>query len=90
MGYEIIGRIEEMRRGGNTIKENAEIIQREVLRVDELLQPLRSSFLGNRAKDFFQKYDQAKVDMDAWDEIVLSFADELLEAARRLEAADNV
>lgn len=90
MAYEIVGRIEEMRRGGNTIKENAEIIQREVQRVNDLLEPLRNSFLGNRARDFFQKYDQAKTDMEAWDEIVLSFAEELLEAARKLEAADNV
>lgn len=90
MSYEILAQITEMRNCASTIEDNSEIIRREVEQVRELVSPLRQTFMGNRASDFFQKYDQAYDDMQQWDDIVRSFAEELRLAANALEAADNV
>lgn len=72
------------------IEENAQIIRTEVQRVDEVLAALRGTFLGNRASAFFQQYDGARDTMQQWDDVVLSFAEELRTAAARLRAADSV
>lgn len=86
--YEIKATPPMLDSSASTIEENAAIIRTEVQAVDELLAALRSTFLGNRAGAFFQQYDQARDTMNQWDDIVLSFAEELRRAAQRLRAAD--
>ena len=87
--YEIKATPPMLDSSANTIEENASVIRSEVQAVDELLNALRGTFLGNRAADFFQEYDMARDIMEQWDDVVLSFAQELHTAAQRLRSADT-
>jgi len=87
--YEIKANIADVRAAAAEIEAQATIVRNEVEQITDLLATLRQTFLGERAADFFQKYDQAHQTMDQWDELVLSFAQELNEAAARYEAADQ-
>lgn len=78
-----------LRDSANKIETNAETIRREIERIREMLEPVRSSFKGERSRKFFQKYDAAYTDMQQWDDIVRSFAQEMRDAATRIEIADN-
>jgi WXG100 family type VII secretion target len=89
MPYEIEADPGMLFSSADTIETNAEIIRKEVNNVQMLLEPIRQSFLGNSADKFFRQYDQAYEEMQQWDDIVRSFADELRTAATRLRAADN-
>jgi WXG100 family type VII secretion target len=87
--YEIKANIAEVRGAAAEIENQASIIRNEVEQIADLLGTLRQTFLGNRAGDFFQKFDAAHGQMQEWDELVLSFAAELQEAAARYESADQ-
>lgn len=87
--YEIKATPQQLDASASTIEENANTIRTEIQSVEELLNALRATFLGNRASAFFQQFDQARDDMEQWDDVVISFAQQLRTAAQRLRAADN-
>lgn len=89
MSYIIKATPSELRNAAANVEDNAEQIRSEVENVRTLLDQLRQTFLGERASDFFNRYETAYQDMQRWDDIVRSFSDEMREAANRLEAADR-
>lgn len=89
MAYEIIATPEMLNQSADTVDTNADTIRHEVEGVNELLGMLRQTFIGRRAADFFQRYDSAHQDMQEWDRIVRSFAQEMRDAASNLNKADT-
>lgn len=87
--YEIKANIVDVRSAATEIETQATVVRNEVQQIADLLATLRQTFLGDRAADFFQKFDQAHQQMGQWDELVRSFANELNEAAARYDAADR-
>jgi WXG100 family type VII secretion target len=87
--YEIKANIADVRAAATEIESQSGLVRNEVAQIADLLATLRQTFLGDRASDFFQKFDQAHQGMDQWDEVVMSFAQELNEAAARYDAADH-
>lgn len=87
--YEIKANIVDVRSAAGEIESQAGIIRNEVQQIADALASLKQSFLGNRAGDFFQKFDTGHQQMQEWDKLVLSFANELNEAATRYTAADQ-
>lgn len=89
MAYEIIATPAMLLSSADKIETNAETIRREIERIREMLEPVRSSFTGEKSRKFFQRYDAAYNDMQQWDNIVRSFAEEMREAAMRIRAVDE-
>lgn len=89
MGYIIKATPAQLLTSANEIENNAAEIRQEVEKVREALEPLRQSFLGESAKGFFTEYDQSYEQMQNWDNIVRSFAEEMRTAAMQLRAADG-
>lgn len=87
--YEIKANIAEVLSAASEIETQAGIIRNEVQQLTDAVATLRQTFLGNRAADFFSNYDQYSEYMQQWDDLVLSFAAELQEAAARYNAADT-
>ena len=87
--YTIRARIDMLRQQAAVIADNADVVQSQVSASAAEVDALRHTFLGNRARKFFAAFDNARQDMERWDDIVRSFAAELEAAAARLEAADN-
>lgn len=72
------------------IDNNAAIVAKEVSAIGLDVNQLRPSFLGNAASTFYKEFDSAVNIMDKWDDIVRAFAEEIREAANKLEAADHI
>lgn len=79
----------ELRQKAANIDNNASIVQREVSSIEQIVNRLRPTFLGETASVFFKEFDSALQSMQQWDDIVRSFATEIREAATKLEAADR-
>lgn len=79
----------ELRQKAANIDNNASIVQREVSSIEQIVNRLRPTFLGETASVFFKEFDSALQSMQQWDDIVRSFATEIREAANKLEAADR-
>jgi WXG100 family type VII secretion target len=79
----------DLRQKASNIENNASIVEREVDAIEQLVNKLRPTFLGETASDFFKDFDAALQDMEQWDDIVRSFAVEIRDAADKLEAADR-
>ena len=89
MAYTIRLTPPELRQKASDIDTNAQTVKREVAQIDAMVIRLRSTFLGETAMAFFKEYDAARKNMDQWDDIVMSFATEIRDAANKLEAADR-
>ncbi len=89
MAYTIRLTPPDIRRRADVINQNADIVRREVENIQVLLNGLRPTFLGNKADRFFKAFDQERANMEQWDDIVRSFAEELRQVAKRMEIADN-
>ncbi len=79
----------ELRQKAANIDNNASIVQREVSSIEQIVNRLRPTFLGETASAFFKEFDSSVQSMQQWDDIVRSFATEIREAANKLEAADR-
>lgn len=79
----------QLRGKAGEIESNARVVEQEVNAVDALVNTLRPTFLGETAAEFFRDFAQARGNMERWDDVVRSFAEEIREAANRLEAADR-
>lgn len=89
MSYSIKGDPDHIRRQADNLSDLAVQIERELLRLDNTLNPLRSTFIGQRAGNFFQQYDQLRGQMFALRDVVRAFSGQLTDAANRLKAADR-
>ncbi len=87
--YTIKATVNEVRSAAAEIEREAATIQKQVAAIQQITDNLKKSFLGERASQFFASFAQARQQMDQWDEIVKSFAAELIEAANRYQAADK-
>ncbi len=73
----------------STIDANANLIQRELMAVNDMLASLRRTFIGQRAESFFRQYDAAFEEMQSLTALVHSLAEDLRQSARALRAADQ-
>ena len=79
----------QLRGRAEDIDRNAKIVQQEVNSIDALISQLKPTFLGETASEFFKDFNQARGNMQRWDDVVRSFATEIREAANKLERADR-
>ena len=89
MSYTIRLTPSQLRQKAADIERNAAIVQKEVDAIEQLVNRLRPTFLGETASAFFKEFDSSVQSMQQWDDIVRSFATEIREAANKLEAADR-
>jgi WXG100 family type VII secretion target len=79
----------ELRRRAKVINQNADDVKRDVDKINELVDGLRPTFIGNRASKFFKEFDSVRGNMQKWDDIIRSFAEQLERKARDFEIADR-
>jgi len=79
----------DLRQKAANIDNNASIVQHEVSSIEQIVNRLRPTFLGETAAVFFKEFDAAIQNTQQWDDIVRTFATEIREAANKLEAADR-
>jgi len=89
MSYTIRLTPSQLRQKAADIERNAAIVQKEVDAIEQLVNRLRPTFLGETASAFFKEFDSALGNMEQWDDIVRNFAIEISDAANKLEAADK-
>ena len=89
MSYTIRLTPSQLRGKAQDIDTNAKIVQQEVASIETLINQLKPTFLGQTASGFFKDFNQARGNMERWDDVVRSFATEIREAANRLERADR-
>lgn len=89
MAYTIRLTPPDLRKKASEIDQNAETVKKEVAEIEALVNRLRATFLGETASAFFKEFDAARQNMQQWDDIVRSFAEEIREAANKLEKADK-
>lgn len=89
MSYTIRLTPSDIRRRADSIQQNAEKVRQEVSKVEQLLNSLKPTFLGQRAEKFFREFDRERSNMQQWDDIVRSFAEELRNTAARMDRADR-
>ena len=89
MAYTIRLTPSQLRAKAQDIEQNAKIVQQEVASIEGLIGQLKPTFLGETASEFFKDFNQARGNMERWDDIVRSFAIEIREAANKLERADR-
>ena len=80
----------QLRSKAQNIESNAKTVQTQVSAIGDLVGQLQATFLGDTASKFFKEFNQARDNMERWDDVVRSFATEINEAARKLEQADRV
>jgi len=90
MSYTIRATIADLQNSAGVIDENAQTVKSEVAAVTNLINELRSTFLGQRAGNFFKTFDGDLEAMNNWYNTVEAFAGELRSAASNLNAADTV
>jgi len=79
----------QLRRKARNFDQNAKIVQQEVTAIGTLIGQFQLTFLGESASRFFKDFNQARQNMERWDDVVHSFALEIREAANKLEKADR-
>ncbi len=90
MSYTIRLTPTQLRSKAQDIESNSKIVQSQVSSIGDIVVQLQATFLGETASKFFQEFNKARENMERWDDVVRSFATEIEEAARKLEAADRV
>jgi len=90
MSYTIRLTPTQLRSKAQNIESNAKTVQTQVSAIGDIVGQLQATFLGDTASKFFKEFNQARDNMERWDDVVRSFATEINEAATRLEQADRV
>lgn len=89
MNYTIRLTPAELKLRATEIVQNSENVKKEMSELIKLAGALRTTFLGETAQSFFKEFDTKCSDIDRWADVVNSFANEIQEAANKLEAADR-
>ena len=79
----------ELQSRAEEIENSASKVRAEVQKIEEEINRLKPTFLGESADKFMSEFNSARSDMDQWDDIVKQFADLLRVAAQNLDAADR-
>lgn len=87
--YKILATPVQLRQKASDIEQNAETVKKEIAQIIGLVSGLRPTFLGETATQFFKQFDSSIKNMEQWDDVVRSFAQEIREAANAIENADN-
>lgn len=69
------------------IRQEADNVQAEIRRLEEAIDSLQ--WMGKRAERFFQMWERARPEMQAWVTTLEAFANGLEAQARRMQAADE-
>lgn len=89
MTYKIRGNPDHLLRQSARLNDLASAIERDLRLLDDSINPLRNTFLGQRASSFFQQYDQFRGQMYGLRDIARSFSGQLADAGRKFKAADR-
>lgn len=79
----------ELRQKASNIDNNANIVDKELEAITQIINRLRPTFLGETASVFFKEFDFLITSTEHWGDIVRSFAVEIREASNKLEVADR-
>lgn len=89
MTYSIKGNPDYIESRGRMLAVLAFEIRGQLQRLEAAIGQLRYTFLGRRATGFFEQYTQFAEQMYGLADVVDSFSAQLIDAARRLRAADH-
>lgn len=89
MTYSIKGDPDYLIRRGNRLYELAAEIERQLNTLDNTVSPLRYTFIGKRASNFFTQYDQFRGQMWGLRDVVKNFAGSLTESGNKLKSVDR-
>jgi uncharacterized protein YukE len=89
MAYRIKGNPDYISSRGQQLMELSNRIRSDLRLLDDTISPLRYTFLGNRARGFFEQYNLFAAQMYGLADVVKAFAEQLLDAAQRLREADR-
>jgi WXG100 family type VII secretion target len=78
---------QEMQQRAGVIRQQASLVRAEVQALETNVDSVE--WMGNRARRFFDMWEEARPMMLQWADILEAFADELEQQARRMEAVDN-
>ncbi len=77
----------EMQQRAATIRQQASLVRAEVQALEANVDTVE--WMGNRARRFFDMWEEARPQMLQWADILDAFADELDQQAKRMEMVDN-
>lgn len=89
MPDEIKGSPAQLEASADNIEQNAATISRELQAINDSLNTLRRTFMGQRAAAFYKQYDPASQEMQELIQLVRALANDLRDIAGRLRAADQ-
>lgn len=69
------------------IRQEADSVRMEIRRLEESVESLQ--WMGKRAERFFQMWERARPEMQAWATTLEAFATSLEAQARRMQVADE-
>jgi WXG100 family type VII secretion target len=69
------------------IRQEAEIVRAEIQTLKETVESIQ--WIGKRAEKFFALWDETRPEMENWVQILETFANDLEDQARRMQAADE-
>lgn len=69
------------------IRQEAEIVRAEIQTLKETVESIQ--WIGKRAEKFFMLWDETRPEMENWVQILETFANDLEDQARRMQAADE-
>jgi WXG100 family type VII secretion target len=77
----------ELYQRANRIRQQAEIVRAEIQTLAETVDSVQ--WMGRRAEKFFAMWEEARPEMESWATVLESFANDLENQARRMQAADE-
>jgi WXG100 family type VII secretion target len=78
---------QELSQRAARIRQQAELVDGEINNLSNVVDSIQ--WIGTRAQRFFAMWDEAEPEMRSWVQILRSFADDLDNQARRMQAADQ-
>ena len=77
----------ELLQRANRIRQEAELVRAEIHSLNQTVDSLQ--WMGKRADRFFRMWEESRPQMENWVKTLESFANELEQQARRIQAADE-
>lgn len=79
----------ELRNRAQQIEAAAGAIEQEINNVEQAIDLLRPTFIGETAQSFFTKFDDRRAMMKNWDDVVRRYAERLRIIANQMEITDR-
>jgi WXG100 family type VII secretion target len=77
----------ELFQRAQRIRQQSDVVRSEIQSLNDTVESIQ--WMGNRAERFFAMWEEAKPEMENWVLILESFANDLENQARRMQAVDE-